>query len=490
MYPSRSEFRDLALHGNLIPVYQEILLDFDTPVSAYRKIQGGRGGFLLESVEGGEKWAAYSFLASAPRTLVRVRGKTVEVERDGEVTERSQAGDPLTVLEALLGARRPAGFGQLPRFFGGAVGYLGYDMVRHWERLPARAADDLGVPDALLWLTDTLVIFDNLKHKARVVALAHIGFGGDPDLAYDDACARVEGLLASLRRPLSPPPLAQKGDLTVRANLSREELEGFVVRAKEYVRAGDIIQVVLSQRFEAVAPSVDPFDVYRALRTVNPSPYMFYLAFPELTLCGASPEVLVRVEGGVLETRPIAGTRPRGATPEEDAHLEAELCADPKERAEHIMLVDLGRNDLGRVSVVGSVEVTERMVVERYSHVMHLVSGVRGRLAPGRTAFDALRATFPAGTLSGAPKVRAMEIIEELEPTRRGPYGGAVGYLGFSGNLDLCIAIRSLLAQRGRFFVQAGAGIVADSLPSAEYDETVNKARAVLRAIELAREGL
>jgi anthranilate synthase component 1 len=488
MRPTRAEFRDLAAEGNVIPVWREILLDCDTPVSAYRKIQEGAGGFLLESVEGGEKWAAYSFLGAAPRTLLRIRGRRVEIERDGEISNVEEAPDPLGVVERLLGSRRPAGTAGLPRFFGGAVGYLGYDMVRHWERLPARAPDDLEVPDGLLWLTDSLIVFDNLKHKVRVLALAEVD--ADPDRAYELACSRVESLCELLRRPLPPVAPPSAGEVVARPNQTRARFEAAVERAKEYVRAGDVIQVVLSQRFDARAPGVDPFDVYRALRTLNPSPYMFYLRFPELVLAGASPEVLVRVEAGTVETRPIAGTRPRGATAAEDGRLEAELRADPKELAEHIMLLDLGRNDLGRVCAVGSVEVTERLVVERYSHVMHLVSGVRGRLAPGRTAFDALRATFPAGTLSGAPKVRAMEIIEELEPARRGPYGGAVGYLGLSGNLDLCIAIRALLARGDRFSVQAGAGIVADSVPAREHDETVSKARAVLRAIEMAREGL
>jgi anthranilate synthase component 1 len=489
MHPSRAEFRAFAAQGNLVPVWREVLLDCDTPVSAYLKIQGERGGFLLESVEGGERWAAYSFLAPAPRTLLRVRGKTLFVERDGGVIQETRGDDPLTLVRDLVLSRKPAGIQGLPRFFGGAVGYLGYDMVRHWERLPCTAPDALGLPDALFWLTDSLVVFDNLKHEARVLALAVVD--RDVDRAYDEACARIEALLERLRRPaIAATGAHAQGPLEVRTDHTREEFERSVERAKEYVRAGDIIQVVLSQRFEARAPGADPFDVYRALRTLNPSPYMFYLCFPEVALAGASPEVLVRVEGRTVETRPIAGTRPRGTTPEEDRRLEQELCADPKERAEHIMLLDLGRNDLGRVCQAGTLAVPERMIVERYSHVMHLVSGVRGTLAPGRDGFDALRAAFPAGTLSGAPKVRAMEIIEEMERSRRGPYGGAVGYLGYGGNVDLCIAIRTLFALGERFIVQAGAGIVADSDPAAEYQETVNKARAVLKAIEMAREGL
>ena len=509
MFPSLAEFRALALQGNLVPVWRETLLDQDTPVSAYRKLEaggGGQGGFLLESVEGGEKWAAYSFLGAAPQSLVRVQSGLVTLERGGEVVSSSRPADPLRFVEEWLGARRPVGTAALPRFFGGAVGYLGYDMVRHWERLPSRAPDVLGLPEALLWLTDTLVVFDNLKHRAKVIALADLTVQSDVDAAYRDACARVETQLEWLRRPLpgtaapgtaapstaapstaAPSTAAQP---VPTSNMSRAEYEAAVVRAQEYVRAGDIIQVVLSQRLQAEAPGVEPFDVYRALRTLNPSPYMFFLRFPELVLTGASPEVLVRVENGTVETRPIAGTRRRGQTPEEDLALEAELRVDPKELAEHIMLVDLGRNDLGRVCKIGSVTVPERLAVERYSHVMHLVSGVRGQLADGRTAYDALRAAFPAGTLSGAPKIRAMQIIEELEPSRRGTYGGAVGYLGFGGNLDVCIAIRSLIAKEGRFYVQAGAGLVADSVPAQEYDETMNKAGAVLRAIDMAREGL
>jgi anthranilate synthase component 1 len=509
MVPSLARFRDLARAGNVVPVWQDTLLDLDTPVSAYLKLtgEGGaaspyggargvreRGGFLLESVEGGEKWATYSFLGAAPRNRIVVRGGDVTFEQDGDVVRTAHAHDPLLVIEEHLSARRAAGTEGLPRFFGGAVGYLGYDMVRRWERLPASKPDTLDVPDAILWVPETLVVFDNLKHRARVIALAELeGPSGaiDPDAAWRDACARIESTMAALRAPLPfRTASAPHESLSLRSNFERADFEAAVLRAKEYVRAGDIIQVVLSQRFEADAPDVHPFDVYRALRSLNPSPYMFYLRFPELVLTGASPEVLVRVEDGTVETRPIAGTRRRGATAEEDARLEAELRADPKELAEHIMLVDLGRNDLGRVCRVGSVTVPERLVVERYSHVMHLVSGVRGALAEGKSAFDALRATFPAGTLSGAPKIRAMEIIEELEPSRRGPYGGAIGYLGLGGNLDLCIAIRALLAKGGRFFVQAGAGLVADSVPSREFDETVNKARAVVRAVELARDGL
>jgi anthranilate synthase component 1 len=373
----------------------------------------------------------------------------------------------------------------LPRFVGGAVGYLGYDVVRAFERLPVRAEDELALPDLYMLLTESILVFDNVTQTIRVVSHADLRDGADPGAAYDAAVARIDALVARLAEPAIEPaaPDVTPGDL--RANMTPQAFEALVERAKEYIRAGDVIQVVLAQRFELPLAAA-PFDVYRRLRAVNPSPYMFYLALGGQAVAGASPEVMARLEDGELTVRPIAGTRPRGTGERDDAALAAELAADPKELAEHVMLLDLGRNDVGRVSDVGTVEVTESFVIERYSHVMHLVSNVRGRLAASRDCFDAFRATFPAGTLTGAPKIRAMEIIEELEPVRRGVYGGAVGYFGYSGSMDTAIAIRSVLMRDGRAFIQAGAGIVADSDPEAEHRECVNKARAVVQAVRLA----
>src|SRR6266550_3623737 len=445
--PSRADFRELARHGNLIPVRREILADLETPVSAFLKIHRGPYGFLLESVEGGEKWGRYSFLGTEPARVFRSRGRTVEIETPGRPPERRTVDDPFEALRRLLAEYRPVSVPGLPRFAGGAVGQIGYEMARAFERLPERAADDLGLPDACLLLAESLLVFDNVAQKIKVVSHVHVREGESLEAAY----------------------------------------EKIVARAKEYIRAGDVIQVVLAQRFELPLAAA-PFDVYRCLRTVNPSPYMFYLALGDHALAGASPEVMVRVEDGEVTVRPIAGTRPRGTVEREDVALAAELAADPKERAEHVMLLDLGRNDVGRVAAIGTVQVTESFVIERYSHVMHLVSNVRATLAPGRDCFDAFRATFPAGTLTGAPKIRAMEIIEELEPVRRGVYGGAVGYFAFSGAMDTAITIRFVLFRGGRVYVQAGAGIVADSNPEAEHRECVNKARAMLQAVRLRSE--
>ena len=498
--PSRDEFRALAARGNLVPVYREVLADGDTPVSAYAKLGRRDYGFLLESVVGGEKWAAYSFLGVEPRAVVRAQaGKVTVAWRDvegGGEDRRAEwtAADPAAALAEILGEFRPVTVPGLPRFWGGAVGWLGYDLARGFEELPARAPDDLGLPEVCVVLTDTLVIFDNLRQTLKIVAAPYVTRPDRADAAYDAACRRIDAVAGRLRAraapallPMEPPAPGDPPPRLPRSTFGRPEFLAAVRKAKEYILCGDAFQIVLSQRFEVDRGGVDPFDVYRALRVVNPSPYMFHLDFPEAHVTGASPECMVRLDGTRVEVRPIAGTRPRGATPEEDAALAAELLADPKERAEHVMLVDLGRNDVGRVARIGSVVVDERMAIERYSHVMHLVSNVAGELLPGKTAFDVLRATFPAGTLTGAPKIRAMEIIDELEPTRRGIYGGAVGYLSYTGNLDLAIAIRTLVARGDRIFVQAGAGLVHDSDPAREYDETVNKARAVLRAVELAR---
>lgn len=489
-YPDIDTFKELTSRGNLIPVYREIMADMDTPVSAFKKIDDGRFSFLLESIEGGEKWARYSFLGSNPSVVFRSRGNTVEiVAADGSV-ESLHADDPLDYLKTCLGKFRPVEIPDLPRFFGGAVGYLGYDMVRYFERLETENPPVIGAYDSYFVLTDTIVIFDNMQQKIKVVSNAHLDEGRSPEDAYNEATAKIELIVKKLKTPLgrlnSSPATGRAAFVS---NVSRQAFEESVVKAKEYVKAGDIIQVVLSQRFTADL-TVDPFEIYRVLRTLNPSPYMFFLRLDDTLVVGASPEVMVRKEGNTAELRPIAGTRPRGESPEKDLLFEKELLDDPKERAEHVMLVDLGRNDLGRVCEIGTVQVSELMVVERYSHVMHIVSNVQGSLETNRDAFDVLRATFPAGTLSGAPKVRAMEIIDELEPVRREIYGGAVGYFSFSGNMDMAIAIRTLVVKDGKVHLQAGAGIVADSDPASEYQETVNKAMAVVKAIEAAENGL
>jgi anthranilate synthase component 1 len=490
--PDLDGFRQAAARGNLVPVFRELLADADTPVSAFAKLQAaGEHPFLLESVVGGETWAAYSFIGVGARALLEVRGGRATVTRfdQGGAREEFDAPDPAQALQKVLGAYQPVPHPELPRFFGGAVGFFSYDVVRAFERLPASKPDELGVPDALFVITDTLVIFDNLRQTVKVVANAVVD--GDPAAAHAAACARIDAIVNRLGQPapaLRPiDPRARGSQAEMQSNTPREQFLSSVKAAKEYILSGDVFQVVLSQRFSAPRSNADPFDVYRALRVVNPSPYMFHLAFPEVQVTGASPEVLVRVENGRVMVRPIAGTRPRGKTPDEDARLEHELTLDPKERAEHVMLIDLGRNDVGRVARIGSVRVDEQFVIERYSHVMHLVSHVSGELQPGRSALDVLRACFPAGTLSGAPKIRAMEIIEELEPSRRGIYGGAVGYVSFTGNLDFAIAIRTLVTRGDRVYLQAGAGIVADSDPAAEFDETVNKAGAVMRALAMAR---
>jgi anthranilate synthase component 1 len=488
-FPSLAEFTRLAGQGNLIPVCREIFADMETPVSAFRKIDNGRASFLLESIEGGEKWARYSFLGSGGK-LFRSRGETVEIVEGETIVESFTVADPLAALRDFMAPYQPVQLAELPRFFGGAVGYLGYDMVRFIERLPDANPREIGGYDACFLLTEALLIFDNMRQKIKVVCNVHLQPDEDRAVAYQRGITGVEALIARLRAP--QPAWAAKtgqGHCELTANFPAGAYQAAVERCKEYIRAGDIFQVVLSQRFSG-ALEADPFDIYRALRTINPSPYMFFLRFGATLVIGASPEVLVRKEEDRVEVRPIAGTRKRGATPEEDARLEQELLADPKECAEHIMLVDLGRNDVGRVARPGTVEVSELMVVERYSHVMHIVSNVRGQLQAGMDAFDVFRAAFPAGTLSGSPKIRAMEIIDELEPCRREIYGGAVGYFSFSGNMDMAIAIRTLVVHNGKVYLQAGAGIVADSDPESEYQETINKAMGVRKAIDLACGGL
>ena len=494
--PDRAKFLDLARRGRLCFVYREWLADADTPVSVFAKLGRGPYSFLLESVVGGEKWAAYSFAGVRPRAVIRAKGKQIEVLKpDGtgfRVDERLVAPNPLDYVASALAALPAAVPPGLPRFFGGAVGFLGYDMVRHFERLPETAPDELGLPDMCFALTDTVVVFDNLRGTLKVVASVDVA-GKDPSKAYDEACAKVDEICDRLTAPakaLTPLDL-NIGIESVSAPTSRTSKADYLAgvdKIKEYIRAGDAFQVVYSQRFDVPRGQVDPFDVYRVLRVTNPSPYMFHLEFPEAVVTGASPEVLVRLDEGKVEVRPLAGTRRRGITASEDLALGQELLADPKERAEHVMLIDLGRNDVGRVSTPGTVRLDETMVIERYSHVMHLVSNVSGSLAAGLAAKDVVKAAFPAGTLSGAPKIRAMEIIEELEPSRRGVYGGAVGYLSYTGNMDLAIAIRTLVTAGDTIHVQAGAGIVADSQPEAEHEECMNKARAVVRAVELVRQ--
>jgi anthranilate synthase component 1 len=498
--PSRDEFIAAAGRGNLIPVYRELLADSDTPVSAYAALGGGEHSFLLESVVGGATWAAYSFVGVAPRAVVRWKAGTACVtwyDVDGGGPPRTAewaTPDPTAALAEVLGELRPVDVPGLPRFWGGAVGWIAYDCVRAFEDLPARARPGLELPPLCMVVTDTLLIFDNLRQTLKVVATPYVARPERAEVAYDRACARIEAVIAKLRAPrrplpaLTPPKLGELPATSVPpSSFPKADFLDAVDRVKDYILAGDAFQVVLSQRFAEPAAGARPLDVYRALRVINPSPYMFHLEFPEARVTGASPEALVRLSDGRVEVRPLAGTRPRGRTAEDDERLAAELLADPKECAEHLMLIDLGRNDVGRVAEIGSVHVAEQMVIERYSHVMHLTSHVVGKLAPGKTWLDVLRAAFPAGTLSGAPKIRAMEIIDELEPHQRGIYGGAVGYVSYTGNLDLAIAIRTLVACGDTIYVQAGAGLVADSVPEAEYWETINKARAVLRAVAMAR---
>jgi len=483
--PSRSEFRSLARGGRLVPVYREVFADHDTPVSAFRKIDDGPYSFLLESVEGGEKWGRYSLLGSRPSQVFIARGERCEIHRGGVV--EPLARHPLEELAELLRGHQAVALPGLPRFCGGAVGYLSYDVARWFERLPARGRDDLGLPDAMFLFGDVVSVFDNLRHTLKVVT--HERGGSDPDAAYARAVQRIEAEVERLGRPLAWQEASPASGLAeATSTATREQYLEAVDHAKERIRAGDIFQVVLSHRMSAPV-SRPAFEAYRALRVTNPSPYMYFLKLGSLALVGSSPEVLVRRTDSTVEVRPIAGTRPRGRTPEEDRALEGELKASDKERAEHVMLVDLGRNDVGRVAEYGSVETNEYMAVERYSQVMHLVSNVRGRLLPRLEPLDIVRACFPAGTVSGAPKVRAMEIIDDLEPVRRGVYAGAVGHFDYHGNLDLCIAIRTLVYADGRAHWGVGAGVVADSEPEREWQETLSKGRALWLAVQRAEQG-
>jgi anthranilate synthase component 1 len=516
-FPNYDEFCAAAKDADVVPVYRQLLADRLTPVSAFEVLGRDPHAFLLESVVGGEKIARYSFIATAPSLVYQVSGGNAMVLEPGcfrigaDANREFRTSDPLADLQKLLPPRRYRANANLPAFTGGLVGYAGYDTIRYFEgeKLPNPPRDDRQLPDLLFGLYNELVIFDHVDKTIKVVANAAVneaapvagerpaGSAGDsrPDAlesAYRDACRRIDDIVTRLQQP----PTSKIGEidpsapltLKFESNFTRAGFEDAVRKGQEYIRAGDIFQFVPSQRLR-VPCSADPLDVYRALRIINPSPFMFYLKSPVCTLIGSSPEILCRVEGREVTSRPLAGTRRRGTTPAEDKLLEAELLADPKERAEHIMLVDLHRNDVGRVSKIGSVHVSDVMTVERYSHVMHITTNVTGQLEEGMNAFDALRVSLPVGTVSGAPKIRAMQIIDELEPTRRGPYGGAVGYLDFAGNMDTCIALRTIVWKQGVFDVQAGAGVVADSVPAAEYEETLSKAKAMLKAVEIAEKG-
>jgi anthranilate synthase component 1 len=488
-FPSFDEFARLADGHTVVPVYRQLLGDTLTPVSAFCKVQEGEWAFLFESVVGGEKVGRYSFVGSGPFLRFEAFDRRVVTQSGRGPKQESTHPDPLRKLEELLGTYRAPSVPGLPRFCGGAVGYAGYDTVRYVEHLPNAPEDDRGLPDLSFAFYDRMVVFDHINKTVAAVAHAHVDYA-NLHKCYDDACARVDRLVERLQQgvaDLQVTDIDPHGPVTIphESNFTKAAFLDAVAKCKEYINAGDIFQVVLSQRFKA-ATRARPFDIYRALRVVNPSPFMFFVKAGPTTLVGASPEIMTRVEGDLVTIRPLAGTRRRGATPDEDKALADELIADPKERAEHIMLVDLGRNDVGRVAKFGSVELSDLLTVERYSHVMHISSTVTGRLEPGKSSFDALRSCLPAGTLSGAPKVRAMQIIDELEPHRRGPYGGAVGYVDFTGNMDTCIALRTMVVQGQTAYVQAGAGLVADSDPEAEYQETVNKAKGLLRALEIA----
>lgn len=485
---TESEFNRLAAAGyNRVPVVLETFADLDTPLSIYLKLANQPYSYLLESVVGGERFGRYSFIGLSAGTRIEVRGHDCTEIQGGRETLSEKTDDPLAFVEKYLQRFRVATDPRLPRFCGGLVGYFGYDTVRYVEKrlADAQKRDELGTPDILLLVSEEIAIVDNLSGKLSLVVYAEPGKAG----AWAAARARLAELLAKLRAPVSLPESAPVASEPAVSGFGQAAYHKAVERAKKYIFEGDIMQVVPSQRMSKPFHA-SPLSLYRALRALNPSPYMFCFNFGDFHVVGASPEILARLEGDVVTVRPIAGTRRRGATPEEDAALADELLADAKERAEHIMLVDLGRNDAGRVAQTGSVRVTEQMVIERYSHVMHIVSSVEAKLKPGLGAIDVLRATFPAGTVSGAPKVRAMEIIDELEPVKRGIYAGAVGYLGFHGNMDVAIALRTAVIKDGRLHVQAGGGVVADSDPEAEWQETQNKARALLRAAEIAEAGL
>jgi anthranilate synthase component 1 len=492
--PDLETFLRLAQDHRFIPVFRRLLSDALTPVSAFHRIDTGGSACLFESVVGGEKVGRYSFLAAQPFLEISARGHNLSITTaSGEIEQRSVA-DPLDELRQRLSEVRVAELphGELPPFIGGAVGYAGYDVVRYTERLPHAPPDDRQLPDLSFAFYDRMVIFDNVNKTMTVVVIARLDEAPSAEAAFDQAHQRVDALVDQLSSPrddLRPADVDDPGEtpLTFHSNFDQAAFEQAVRTCIEYIRAGDIFQVVISQRLEVPLPAANPLEVYRTLRVVNPSPFMFFLRTADVTLVGSSPEIMARVVDGKLTVRPLAGTRPRGRNEQEDSELAAELLSDPKERAEHVMLVDLGRNDVGRVARYGTVEVSDVMTIERYSHVMHITSHVTGQLRPGTDAFDALRACLPAGTVSGAPKVRAMQIIDELEPHRRGPYAGAVGYLDYRGNMDTCIALRTIVIQGDKAYVQAGAGIVADSVPEREYQETLNKARGLLKAIAITQ---
>jgi len=496
IHPSPKDFLTLSQKGNLIPVYREILGDLETPVSAYFKIANkAKYSFLLESVEGEEKVARFSFLAKDPELVFQSKGRNAEIlQLNDKGTTHGQLKvieTPLSFIREIMSQYKLVAVNGLPPFCGGMVGYIGYDTVRFFEQLPHQTHDDLYLPDIVMILAKNLIIFDHRNHKIKIVSCVHL----DPKSTarqkrklYQKAVNTIDHLIAELNTPLSVEhdSPAKPAHLNVRSNFTESQYKNIVAKAKERIKAGDIIQTVLSQRFHTKIKT-NPFNIYRSLRALNPSPYMYFLKLDAIQVIGSSPELLVRCENGTVETRPIAGTRPRGKNEKEDLALAKDLLADPKEKAEHIMLVDLGRNDLGRVCEKGTVKVSEFMTIEKYSHVMHIVSNVKGKLKKGKDVFDVLQASFPAGTVSGAPKIRAMEIIEELEDVCRGPYAGCIGYFSFSGNLDTCITIRTIIVKDGVAYIQAGAGIVADSNPQKEYVETVNKAKAQVTAIELAQ---
>jgi anthranilate synthase component 1 len=488
--PTFKEFCLFAEQGNLIPVYQELLMDLETPLSFFKRLERDEYSFLLESVEGSERWARYSFLGTRPQRIFKASGNQVEISENDKST-RFISESPLKALEDLLKDCRPVAVPGVPPFFGGALGYVAYNAVEHFYEIADGKKDPLAMPEIFFIFVQTLVAFDNLKHTIKVIDNVRVDQQKNLRRVYDEAIKRIRKVISSLQkkpRGIEPRELSQEqGSRKCRSNLTREGFRKAVFQAKEYIKAGDIIQVVLCQRLETETAS-DPFEIYRALRFINPSPYMFYLELEDFRVIGSSPETMVRLTGDTIELRPIAGTRRRGATPKEEQELEADLLGDPKERAEHIMLVDLGRNDVGRVAEIGSVEVTELMAIERYSHVIHIVSNVRGRLATDKTPFDLFVSAFPAGTVSGAPKIRAMQIISELESEKRGLYAGAIGYFGHNGNLDTCIVIRTIVMKGKRVIINAGAGIVADSDPDLEYQETLNKARAMLKAVDLAEQ--
>lgn len=491
--PSVGEVIRLAREYNLIPVVRHLLADTETPIRVFQQFYSEKRAFLLESVEGGVKWARYSFIGTEPFLIVKAKNGVTEVLK-GKERQTYAEQKPVEVLKSLLRSYRSPSLPDLPRFTGGAVGFFGYELQQYYERLPRHRVDDLGMDDIQFMFCDQVIAFDHFKQQLKVIANVHVPEGatdGEIIRAYEDTCSKIDAMIKRLVKPMPANrmihrPIPQDVELgDVRSNLTKEKYMANVDAAKEYIRAGDIFQVVLSQRFE-IQTEVDPLQVYRILRTMNPSPYMYVLKLDEEVIVGTSPELLVRVEDERVETRPIAGTRPRGATPEEDEALAQDLLADEKERAEHLMLVDLGRNDLGRVSQFGSVKCNTFMEIERYSHVMHIVSNVTGSIRKDKDFFDAFLSCMPAGTVSGAPKLRAMEIIAELENEVRGSYAGAIGYLGFSGNLDTCITIRTIVFKHGKAYVQAGAGIVWDSVPEKEYEETVNKAKGMLKAIRTA----